>query len=353
MNSLAAKFYCGIRRQADTFKRTCSPRSLSSWLLISSFFMLAGCGGGGGTAAVETVALPADGRMTSDASGNIFISDSPNLRIIKMDRSGVATIFAGQTGMRGVTDGSGSAAQFTDPSFMATDVQGNVYVSDRYYFKTTVDPVPRAAIRKITPNGMVTTFAGSPNVGNASDEGSVDGVGTDARFVLPVGLTFDPAGNLFVADGGTCIRKITPSGVVTTFVGTAGVHAVVDGVGAAAQFFGLALIVSDATGNLYGIDSAGLPAVINIVLRKITPEGVVTTIASHLPIFNSNQSLAINPTTGTMYYSDGNGVYKITSGGIVSPTAISTTTRSEMTFLPPNILAILSDGVLRKVQVDD
>lgn len=314
--------------------------------------MLAGCGGGG-TAAVETVALPTEGRMTSDSSGNIFISDSPNLRIIKVGQSGVASILAGQTGVRGVADGSGSAAQFTDPSFMATDAQGNIYVSDRYYFKTTVDPVPRAAIRKITPNGMVTTFAGSPNVGNASDVGSIDGVGTDARFVLPVGLAFDPAGNLFVADGGTCIRKITPSGVVTTFVGTAGINGVVDGVGGAAQFFGLALIVSDATGNLYGIDSAGLPAAINIVLRKITPDGVVTTLASHLPIFNGNASLAINPATGTMYYSDGNGVYKITSAGIVSPTAISTTTRSELLFLPPNTLAILSDGVLRKEQVND
>ena len=359
-NSLSNKFSCNIRRYSHAFRQARNLRKNSFWLLTSCFFTLAGCGGGGETAVVaappvETVTLPiTNGPMTSDSSGNIFVGDRSYANIIRVDGSGISTLFAGQTGVRGVADGSGSAAQFGDPRLLTTDAHGNVYVSDGSYYKpgTTVDLLPRAAIRKITPSGVVTTFAGSPHAGDLSDSASIDGVGTDARFVSPTGLAFDPAGNLFVVDGGTCIRKITPSAIVTTFAGTAGVNGIVDGVGAAARFFALGPMVSDATGNLYGIDSAGLPDVINIVIRKITPAGVVTTLASHLPNFNGKASLTINPATGTMYYSDGNGVYMITRDGLVSSAPIATATNADLTFLAPNTLAILSAGVLRKVQVE-
>ena len=356
MNSLSDKLSCGIHRYSHAFRQVRNLRKNAFWLLTSCFLALVGCGGGGGTATVlapvETVTVPfTNGPMTSDSSGNIFIGGGFAATVLKVDKSGIVTIFAGQNGVRGVADGKGSAAQFTSPSFLATDVQGNVYVSDIFYNRTTVDPIPRAAVRKITPDGTVTTFAGSPTIGNASDMDSVDGVGTAARFVIPYGLAFDPAGNLFVADSGaSTIRKITPSGVVTTFAGTAGVHGMADGVGAAAQFFALGQMVSDTAGNLYVTDSGVIQGSVNMAIRKITPAGVVTTLAAQLA--HGSPSLAINPTTGTIYYTGGNGLYKVTPAGAVSLTAIPIATRADLTFLVPNTLAILSDSVLRKVQVE-
>ena len=163
------------------------------------------------------------------------------------------TTFAGSTvGAAGFGDGTGTAAFFNEPAGVAIDAAGNIFVSDAV----------NANIRKITPAGVVTTFAGS----TARVAGRVDGTGTAARFEDPAGLAFDSAGNLFVADlGGANIRKITPAGVVTTFAGsTGGVRGRIDDTGTAARFEDPAGLAFDSAGNLFVADEIG-----NI--REISP----------------------------------------------------------------------------------
>src|SRR5438105_3678542 len=105
----------------------------------------------------------------------------------------------------GSADGTGSAARFSQPSGVATDSSGNVYVADSY----------NHTIRKITPAGVVTTLAGL-----AGSRGSADGTGSAARFYYPWGMATDSSGNVYVADSfNSTIRKITPAGVVTTLAG--------------------------------------------------------------------------------------------------------------------------------------
>jgi hypothetical protein len=132
---------------------------------------------------------------------------------------------------------------------VAVDTAGNVFVAEGYdgsqgYHDTNT-------IRKITPGGVVTTLAGT-----AYSYGSADGTGTAAQFNCPNGVAVDLAGNVYVADSGnSTIRKITPNGVVTTLTGTAGVEGSVDGIGTAAQFNSPQGIAVDNMGNLYVADS--------------------------------------------------------------------------------------------------
>jgi hypothetical protein len=153
-------------------------------------------------------------------------------------------------------DGTGAAARFNSPVGVATDVNGNVYVAD----------LLNHTIRKITPAGVVTTLAGT-----AGTSGSADGTGAAASFNWPIGVATDAGGNVYAADLGT-IRKITPAGVVTTLAGTASVYGSADGTGAAASFYQPRAVATDVNGNVYVADT------FNSTIRKITPAGVVTTL---------------------------------------------------------------------------
>jgi sugar lactone lactonase YvrE len=195
--------------------------------------------------------------MVKDAAGNFFVADRDNHRIRKITPAGVVTTFAG-SGTMGFTNGTGTAASFNQPYALAIDASDNLYVGDRLNY----------SIRKITPAAVVTTLAGN------GVSGIVDATGSAARFGEPIGIAVDVAGNVFVGDYfNNRIRKVTPAGVVTTFAGTN--QGMVDGTGTAAAFnnpFGLAF---DATGNLYVADSH------NFAIRKITAAGVVTTLAGN------------------------------------------------------------------------
>ena len=138
----------------------------------------------------------------------------------------------------GYADGTGTAAQFNSPGAVAVDSSDTVYVADAYNNR----------IRKITPAGVVTTLAGS------GVQGFADGTGIAAQFYDPNGVAVDSSGTVYVGDSpNNRIRKITPAGVVTTLAGS-GVNSFADGTGTAAQFnnpYGLAV---DSLGTVYVAD---------------------------------------------------------------------------------------------------
>ena len=179
-------------------------------------------------------------------------------------------------------------------------------------------------IRKVTPAGVVTTV-----VGSAGAPGSVDGTGSDARFRLPAAVALDGSGNLYVADTyNYTIRKVTPAGVVTTLAGSAGARGSVDGTGSAARFDLPAGLALDGSGNLYVSDRN------NHTIRKVTPAGVVTTLAGTAGApgsadgtgpaarFDKPQGLALDG-SGNLYVADRNNhtIRKVTLAGVVTTLA--------------------------------
>src|SRR5690606_18590713 len=207
------------------------------------------------TATSLTIVVPEDatsGKITvevgshSATSADDFVFDAT----IGLDVS----TFAG-SGETGFADGVGTAAEFFGPHGIAIDATGNLYVAD----------LGNHVIRKITPDGTVTTLAGSGIAGFA------DGVGTAAQFSGPQGIAVDAAGNIYVADQATQrIRKITPAGVVSTLAGS-GVHVpfagvaggFADGDGATAKFHLPKGVAVDASGNVFVADN------VNHRIRKV------------------------------------------------------------------------------------
>lgn len=176
-----------------------------------------------------------------DSDGNVYVSDSGNNLIRKITSAGVVSTLAGLAGTSGSADGTGAAARFYDPRGLVVDSVGNVYVADG----------SNNLIRKITPAGGVTTVAGS----SAVVGGFVDGTGTAARFNSPSGLTLDSGGNLYVVDSfNHRIRKITPAGDVSTFAGS-GTPGKADGTGTAASFRNPGAIAVSSNGNFYVADT--------------------------------------------------------------------------------------------------
>ena len=184
--------------------------------------------------------------MTADAAGALYVTDTLNYTIRKIvPATGAVTTVAGQPGGSGSVDGTGAAARFGEAWGLSADAQGNLYVAD----------TNNHTIRKVVlSTGAVTTLAGQ-----AQQSGSTDGTGTAARFNRPYGLATDGAGNLYVADSGNAtVRKLVlATGEVTTLLGAAGMTGSVDGIGTAARFslpsglavVGSTLYVSDKTGN--------------------------------------------------------------------------------------------------------
>jgi sugar lactone lactonase YvrE len=187
-----------------------------------------------------------EGAIVAEEHGNIYVADFSNQRIRKISISGQVTTIAG-TGVSGFNDGNGETAQFNYPSGIAIDKQGNLYVGDGLNLR----------IRKITPNGQVSTFAGS------GISGDVDGDAGVAQFTYINDMVIDGQGNLYAADNNR-IRKISPQGVVSTIAGSIAGYA--DGDGASAKFNDPAGLGIDAQGNIYVADVA------NSRIRKISFE---------------------------------------------------------------------------------
>ncbi|MDB5146205.1 MAG: wapA 1, partial [Mucilaginibacter sp.] len=248
-----------------------------------------------------------------DSKGNIYIGDVKNTNVIrKISPSAVVTALAG-SGSAGFINGTGAGASFSNPIGLATDTSGNVYVADEF----------NNAIRKVTPSGVVTTLAGGT-------PGTADGTGTAAQFNHPTGVVVDASGNVYVTDFyNHTIRKVTPAGVVTTFAG--GIQGSADGTGTAAQFNYPVFITMDAAGNFFVGDRS------NSKIRKITPAGVVTTIAGNgtagfadgaaaSAMFNLPTGLAIDG-LGNLYVADvsNHRIRRISPAGMVTTLAGSST----------------------------
>ncbi|MDB5032349.1 hypothetical protein [Mucilaginibacter sp.] len=198
----------------------------------------------------------------------------------------VSTIAGSGNSAAPPADGTGVNASFYFPTSITADPSGNLYVVD-------------GQIRKVTPAGTVSTFAGGTTFGY------VDATGTNASFNSIQGIVSDASGNLYVCDNGNYrIRKITPAGVVSTFAGN-GTKATVDGPASTASFFAPRYITIDASGNLYVTDAGSI--------RKITPSGLVSTL-----INNGYYDRIAADVAGNIYVANGFKIIKITPSGVTS-----------------------------------
>jgi sugar lactone lactonase YvrE len=234
-----------------------------------------------------------------DGAGNLYVTDGGTATIRKVTPAGAVTVFAGTPSVVGHSDGVGAAASFYFPLGVTIDGSGNIIVSDR----------DGATLRKITPAASVTTLAGAPNL-----MGGADGTGAAAAFNFPTALATDSSGNLYAADSGnSTIRKITPAGAVSTFAGTAGASGSADGTGTVARFSNPAGVATDAAGDLYVADTN------NNTIRKITPSGVVTTFAGTADAISTPSSIATD-SAGNVYVGETviNVILKITPSGVVT-----------------------------------
>ena len=208
-----------------------------------------------------------------DSSGNVYVADTNNNTIRIVTSAGVVITLAGQVGITGSTDGVGSGATFNGPSGVAIDSAGNLYVSDT--LNHTIRMLAPSNLSNVVgavppPPTLVTTIAGT-----AGAPGALDGTGSAARFDKPLGLVLDSSGDLFIADSNnSTIRKLVLSNSkVTTVAGQAGVTGSADGANGQATFQFPCGVAIDAAGNLYVADTD------NHTLREIATSGAVSTLA--------------------------------------------------------------------------
>ena len=289
-----------------------SIRKITSAAVVTT---LAGLGGSYGTndGSGTSARFWAPQGIGLDSSTNLYVADSFNHTLRKITPAGLVTTLAGSGGSFGSADGTGAAARFWQPQSAALDSSGNVFVTD----------TANSTIRKVTSGGVVTTFAGSAAIGSA------DATGSSARFTWPAGIAINNASNIFVADAGNgTIRSISTAGVVSTLAGSAGNFGANDGTGSSAIFFNPRGVAADLSGNVYVADTA------NHTIRKITSGGVVSTLAGQPGTngvadgagssaqFNAPEGIAVD-LSGNLYVADtwNHSIRKITPAGVVTTLA--------------------------------
>ena len=252
-----------------------------------------------------------------DNQGNLYVTDFWNYKIRKITPAGVVTTVAGTT--PGFADGTVATAKFGYLGGICIDAQGNLYVADG----------GNNRIRKITPAGIVSTVAGSTG-------GYQDGVGTSAQFDYPIGICIDTSNTLFIAEyfGGGKIRKIDSFGMVTTVAGSTWGYT--DGQGTTAQFKDPIGICVDNLGNLFVADTD------NNRIRKITPSGLVSTYSGSVSgyldgfvtdaLFNGPQSICFDTSNNYLIIGDVNN-YRIRK---IETTLNIESTSFESSSLSPN-----------------
>lgn len=272
---------------------------------------LAGDGSSGainGAGSASRFNVPAG--ICSDTAGNIYVADFANHLIRKITTTPIVTVstFAG-SGAAGSNNGVGTSASFNGPSGVVCDLAGNVYVADQF----------NQLIRRITPAGVVSTYAGNFSVGSGN------GPALSASFNFPCGIAIDLSGNLYIADQyNHLIRKITVTGVVSTLAGTKNVAGYNDAQDTLARFNIPTGVAVDLSGNVYVADQN------NHRIRKITPSGLVSTVAgsgaaafadgtSAVAQFHTPTGLIVNA-AGDIFVADRNNqrIRKIATNGEVS-----------------------------------
>ena len=314
---------------------------------------LVGTGNLDGTGGAARFAFPAG--VAVDAAGTAYVADQGNQKIRRVTPTGEVSVLTGtETAgdlffMHPQRDGDRSVALFNRPSGVALDAaRGVLYVTDyRNLRRVTLDgtvstvfekdfpgapgffPFPSAVA--VAPDGSVIVAAGttkfsfrsccyptalyrfplsgSPTLlaGAHDAAGSADGQGAAARFNSAGSLAVDKAGNVYVADSGA-VRKVTPEGVVTTLAGSSTARGMVDGAGAQARFGAEITLTLDADGNLLVADAN------NRAIRKVTPAGVVGTVYGDVPfVAGSLAGIAVDG-AGRILYTTQNGLFTAQPG---------------------------------------
>jgi secreted PhoX family phosphatase len=276
----------------------------------------AGYDGDGGPATAALLNAPLS--IAVDTAGNLYTADAFNHRIRKVNSEGMISTVAGNgTVGYGGDGGSATAAQLNYPSGVAVDTAGNLYIVDW----------GNARIRKVTLEGVINTVAGNGTNGYSGDGGSA----TTAQLWYPEGAAVDTAGNLYIADTYNYrIRKVTSAGVITTVAGKNGNGYLGDGGPATAALLNVPRSIAlDPSGNLYIADTD------NHRIRKVTSEGVISTVAGNgtrgylgdggpatAALLSYPYGVAVDA-AGSLYIADAgnNRIRKVTPEGMISTVA--------------------------------
>ena len=252
-----------------------------------------GFNGDGGPADRALLAFPEG--VVVDAVGNVYIADTDNHRIRMVDASGIIRTIAGsgESGFDG-DDGPAISALLSEPSGVATDGAGNLYIADSRNHR----------IRKVDASGIIHTIAGT-GVGGATREG---GLAVESDLFRPLDVAVDGAGNIYIADF-TRIFKVDISGIIRTFGGTGRAET-------GANVFAPRGVAVDAVGNVY-FTNPSLPGI-----RKVDVSGAISTVVELVEEDNLPRGLAVD-TSGIVYFTDiiNFRVYKVDASGALTTIA--------------------------------